>query len=318
VLHQFLTNYSPASSRVYAFVEGEPDRLFYRRFIERFGVTSSDLFVYNCDGKESVYRAYSDVVVRYPNCIRVLFFVDKDLDDIVGRQWPADPRVFVTQVYSVENYVVGRDAMKRYFEDFAKLRRVNVSIDTALDQFECELHIFYRLIRPLMAWIISARRSGATLNLNNLDLENLFQVTDVGIRKRRVVNRLDHIRKMTQVNQTVPVWRQVRATCVELKRMQPKRFVRGKFEAWMFIHSAMRIADALKKISTEGGGSVAFSAQLTQSTFIQLLCPIVSAPKELDTFLRFHLLSSAKADDSKSSERKTRFLSAIMNWWEKQ
>ena len=300
VLHRFLTNFDPRSKRVYAFVEGEPDQVFYRRHIEPFGITAKDLFIYNCDGKANVYKAYSDVVSRYPTCTRTLFFVDKDVDDIIGRQWPTDPRIFVTQVYSIENYIVCREAMRRYFDDFVKLRRLDISLNPALDRFEQELAIFQNLMRPIMAWIVFIRRSGYTPNLNNINLGDLYRVDDAGVKRRREVNRFQYIKTMTQVKDSKPVWRQVRSICFELKRMPSKRFVRGKFEAWFFVSAGTRIADGLRKVSTESGASVGFSAQLTPSSFIQLLSAAVPAPTELAAFLRFHLSSE---DDVIKTER---------------
>src|SRR6185437_11969211 len=109
-----------------------------------------------------------------------------------------------------------------------------------------------------MAWIIFTRRSGVAVNLNDVDLSNLFEVVDSGIRRHRGVNRYEYIRRVTQANPSMPVWRQVRATYMELQRMPPKSSVRGKFEAWFFVHAATRISDALRRVSVENGGSVAF------------------------------------------------------------
>jgi hypothetical protein len=85
--------------------------------------------------------------------------------------------------------------------------------------------------------------------------------------------------------------------------MPPKSFVRGKFEAWVFIHAAAQISDALRRVSIESGGSVAFSAQLSQTTFIQLLCPGVSPPEELAIFLGFHLAGGPTSREEKTQKR---------------
>src|SRR5205823_5790279 len=102
VLHKFLTNYDPTSTRTHVFVEGVPDLAFYRAYLDQY-VASDTLKMYNCEGKIRVYETYRKIIDRFPECRRVVFFVDKDLDDITGEPWPVDPRIYVTDVYSIEN-----------------------------------------------------------------------------------------------------------------------------------------------------------------------------------------------------------------------
>jgi hypothetical protein len=70
--------------RVHAFFEGHDDEVFYRRFLEQYVAAGSRLYGYRCDGKQRVYEAFSQITARYPAIRSVLFFVDKDLDDILG------------------------------------------------------------------------------------------------------------------------------------------------------------------------------------------------------------------------------------------
>jgi hypothetical protein len=302
-------------------VEGEPDRLFYRQHIHGLGINLQDIFIYNCDGKAAVYQTYQDIIARYPSCIRTLFFVDKDVDDIVGRQWPTDPRIFVTKVYSVENYVICREAMNRYFSDFVKVRRVEISIDSALDRFEQELEVFHRKMLSIMAWIVVARRSGSNPNLNNINLGEIFEVSDNGLKRRQRVSRFDYLKRTAGVNQPSTIWRQVHLTCKELRRLPAKCFVRGKFEAWFFVGAGCRISDGLRRVSAETGSSVGVSAQLTTSSFIQLLSGGIPPPSELSSFLKFHLLSVSNS--SKAAVRNApkgyirRRLSVLSGLWKR-
>ena len=100
---------------------------------------------------------------------------------------------------------------------------------------------------------------------------------------------LAYLARVTGVSVPRGVWRGVRATCVEMTRLPAKSYVRGKFEAWWFIEFSKRVAEGLQKVATEAGGSVSFSAQLSQSTFIQLLSSGIAPSNALDTFLKFHL-----------------------------
>jgi hypothetical protein len=230
--HKFLTNYDPNSERVYAFVEGDADEVFYRAQIQKYGIGPHLIFIYNCNGKAGVAEAYADVIKRYPDCQRVLFFLDKDVDDIVGSQWPGDPRIFVTECYSIENYVVSKVALSRYFKDYVKTRKVDVDVDAVLERFESDLSKFHGMILPVMAWIVFLRRAGHRVVLKDLDLNELCRVTDDGIRRKRNRCSIEYLVRVTQIKCPPPDWTQIRATSRELKRLPPKAYVRGKFEAW--------------------------------------------------------------------------------------
>lgn len=287
-VHKFLTNYDPNSERVYAFVEGDADEAFYRTQIQKYVLEQKLIYTYNCEGKAGVANAYKDVIGRYPHCERVLFFLDKDVDDIVGIQWPNDPRIFVTEYYSIENYVVSREALIRYFKDYVKIRKVEVDIDQVLNQFDADLAHFHKLMLPVMAWIVIMRRSGSRVNLQDVDLGQLLQVTDNGNRKKPRRCTIAYLLRVTQTTSASPSWKHMKAACAELKRLAPKTYIRGKFEAWWLVEFCRRIVEALQMVVKEADGSIKIHAQLHANTFIQLLAAGVETPGPLSTFLAFH------------------------------
>src|SRR5215469_6281732 len=175
VLHQFLTSYDPNEPRLYVFVEGEPDKSFYKMLIERFLKGSRRLYVYNCQGKRNVYDAWAKVTARHPTCRNVLFFVDKDIDDIIGQVWPTDPRIFVTDVYSVENYLVRREALEHYITSFVTVRRVSFDLAGILAEFDKSLSQYHQIITPISAWIVVMRRQAFRVLLANVRLDQLFR-----------------------------------------------------------------------------------------------------------------------------------------------
>jgi hypothetical protein len=269
--HKFLTNYDPNSDRVYAFVEGDADGAFYRAQIQKYAPDQRMIYTYNCEGKAGVTEAYEDIVKRYPKCERVLFFLDKDVDDIVGRQWPSDPRIFVTECYSIENYVVNKEALSRYFKDYVKVRRVDVDVDRVLEQFERDLAHFHKMMLPVMAWIVMMKRAGHRVNLHDVDPGALFGVTDQGNRRKARRCATAYLVRVTQSNAGSPNWKHLRTTCAELKRLPPKAYVRGKFEAWWFVEFGRRILDGLQRVVQEAKGSIRLQMPLNTNTFIQLL-----------------------------------------------
>jgi hypothetical protein len=288
VVHKFLTHYDPNSERVFAFVEGDADEVFYRAQIQKYVPDQRLIYLYNCEGKSGVYNAYEDIIRRYPKCERVLFFLDKDVDDIVGVQWPSDPRIFTTEFYSVENYIISRNSLSRYFKDFVKIRRVDVDLDDVLVHFDAGLKSFHRLMLPVMAWIVITKRAGSRVHLHDVDPGQLFRVTDDGTVRKRNRCAISYLARVTQANGGVSVWKVLRRTCAELERLPAKAYVRGKFEAWWFIEFSRLIMEGLTRVVQEANGSIRVHAQLNATTFIQLLAAGIETPARLNAFLTFH------------------------------
>lgn len=314
ILHKFLTHYDPNSERIYAFVEGDADETFYRGQIQRFISDESLIHTYNCEGKAKVINAYRDIVAKYPDCQRVLFFLDKDVDELIGVKWPSDPRIFVTECYSIENYIVSRQALSRYLKDYVTIKKVDLQIDDILDQFEADLADFHKLMLPIMAWIVAMRRSGSRVILQDVDLGELCAVMETGKCKKATRTRISYLLKVTQANLPSPVWTEFRAACTELKRLTPKVYVRGRFEAWWLVQFCRIILVGLQQVVKEGNGSIRIHAQLHANTFIQLLGATIETPAPLSTFLSFHTkrASTQIAVDSVSSET-AGFLAKIAN-----
>lgn len=290
VIHRFLTNYDPNDPRrVYAFVEGDPDQAFYRSHIRQHVATSSNIFIYNCNGKSHVYDACANVTNRYPACRRVLFFVDKDVDDIIGKQWPSDPRIFTTECYSIENYLVTAATLRRYIADYVKIRKIDLSLEKVEEEFNRQLNEFYRLILPIMSWIIVMRRAGHKTILNDVDCGELFLICDQGTRKRSQVKALSYLTRVTQTTPQRNIWREMRRTFWALKKISPDRYARGKFAAWWFIQFIKRMLEDLSNVAKEEGGSISVSTSLNENNYIQLLVRAEACPESLATFLRFHL-----------------------------
>ena len=155
---QFVLHYHRTLNDIHAFVEGRDDPSFYLTFLRQVAQHNlSEIHVYRCNTKKGVYEAHSKVmpVVRGPSF--VLFFVDKDHSDLTGEAYETAHNVYVTDFYSIENYLVSEEMFKRVWEDF--LNPANLSIDylTIASKFRDEINRFYKYALPLSAWIAATR-----------------------------------------------------------------------------------------------------------------------------------------------------------------
>jgi hypothetical protein len=195
---------------------------------------------------------------------------------------------------------VNADAVDRYFSDFVKLRRVTVDLSSISAQFDSRLRDFYKSIKPLMCWIIANRRTGARVVLSELKLDKLLTYDGSRTQRVRTGNPLTYLADTTHCPASPESWRQTHRVCRELGRHDPKRFVRGKFEAWFFIEFVKRAISDISNVAEEVGGSVSISTPLHESNFIQVLVRSISVPAPLDSFLRFHLQPTDNSTTSQS------------------
>jgi len=288
VLHEFWINYDTAHTRAHAFFEGREDEIFYRPFVEP--LVTGRLFFYRCGGKPEAYEVLKSIVARQPACRRVVFFVDKDLSDILQEQWPTDARMFVTDVYSIENYVVSRETLSRLLSDFLHVRGTSFDAGIVLAKFDSELLVFYRHVKLLMAWIIALRRRGLKPNLGNISLRELFGFSpDLSFVRTRNKKRLSYLNSVAGVPTSQGLWKDIRQALKEISDLSPKHVVRGKFATWFLVEFTKHVSASLKKLADEVGGSVSLNPPVEHSNLIALLAGKLVIPDDVDRFLRSHL-----------------------------
>jgi hypothetical protein len=142
--------------------EGDDDKLVYSQWIRRIR-SDLDYEPFPCGGKEQVLRL-RDAVQQDLNGLGrcVFFFVDRDFDDLQGRQAGAD--LFMTGHYSVENYLVTdtvlADLLKNEFHCHADpdVRQRTVEL------FKATYAEFLSVTKPVNFRIFAARRLGLKLD----------------------------------------------------------------------------------------------------------------------------------------------------------
>lgn len=285
VLHEFWTQFDPSKSRLHLFFEAHDDAVFFRRYVGEYVRSTSTIYVYICDGKSKVFDAFEQITSRMPNIRSTLFFVDKDLDDILGIAWPTDPRIFITDVYSIENYCVTRQTIQRFYLDCVRLTGVSFDSEAIFSKFETQLTRFHRRAVPVMAWILQHRRAGMKPNVNNLEMGDVLDLSvDCELRPKG----RQRLKVLEKVCGMAPTHFRL-SSVAELRRMPAKRIVRGKFEIWFAVEFWKKVSRHLQQLASEAGGKVSFRLSLERSNAIAILTPYTPIPRSLELFLRAHL-----------------------------
>ena len=169
-LHQFLLEYKPDGRTIHAFFEGYDDESFYMGFLNSMAPAGYTVRPHRCGRKSEVYSAYRSVDPRVSRKGRALFFVDKNLSDFLGESWPTASNIFVTEHYSTENYLVDTGLLRRALRELYQMTDSERAMHMILRAFERLLRRFQREMVPIMGWILSARRLGHNLSLDNLQM----------------------------------------------------------------------------------------------------------------------------------------------------
>src|SRR5437016_2126039 len=140
---QFILTKQKSPKEVHAFFEGHPDSSFYTNFLLRFISNPELLHSYKCGNKKGVYDAYQKIRANKMLNKKVVFFVDKDLSDVLDESYPVATNIYVTDYYSIENYLVTEDMLLRVWNELFRFSNVEIDFRQTREKFQIELKRFY-------------------------------------------------------------------------------------------------------------------------------------------------------------------------------
>lgn len=288
----FIKAYPSKENKIHAFFEGEDDFSFYPQFIKAVLEKDYPIEKYDCGGKAKVYELYSKVMSRVNDKIQVLFFVDKDHSDLIKENYITSDKIYVTDYYSIENFLVTESILYSVCEEIYHIKNSDPHLELIIKKFRKELNKYYLLILPIIAWIIYTRKTGKKVNLNNVDLKKIFYFNDdlEIVRKSpdKYNSRLKYLDISCNVSTPKTVWRDILSVARELSLLQPKIHLRGKFELWFLVEFLTKL-----KTCKDSSGKFFFkpSTQISMGNAVEILGPRASCPASLNSFLIFNLVS---------------------------
>ena len=160
---KILSEYKTDNDVIFCFVEGNEDISFYSQFIERHKENELKFIV--CNGKENVIDNYNNLSWSFYDKKRVLFFIDKDFDDYIGNALINDENVFVTELYSIENYLVNEITLRKFIIDNCLITNDDV-INATIDNFKIQHKEYIRQLKKISAWMMYCRKNKFNVNFN--------------------------------------------------------------------------------------------------------------------------------------------------------
>jgi hypothetical protein len=117
--------------------------------------------------------------------------------------------------------------------DLTKLSKADAHYNSVRSIFAKAHPLFVRKLEPLLAWSLALRENGGKPNFNNINLKRIFDVKADGA-VSRTPNAFKVFRGAVATPSTQVKFRAVVKWHRTLRRLPPKRRIRGKYEFWFF------------------------------------------------------------------------------------
>ncbi len=313
--------YKDKNNDVHIFVEDEDDYEFYRYYIN-YIYRDFKILPYYQKGKKNVIDSYNEVNWKKYSKSKVLFFIDKDYDDIIAKKNPKDLNFFITKYYSIENYLVTEEFFEIILSRIIKIRDERM-VKQFIDRIKLAHEEFYRQMIPITSLILIYRKLGTQMKLNNLSLSYFLKINNLevipvnyckqkkfekivsssinGFEKSLVTNKkkLNEILDKCEADPKSCNLAMLLNNKRELGSIKcKKKFIRGKYEFWFLfemIKSIEREVSILNKKISADNDSKSLEKQKTPllkkcfvidaNTIFHIFPPKMKMPKDIETFL---------------------------------
>tara|TARA_R110001599_G_scaffold331474_1_gene546278 strand:+ start:3167 stop:4075 length:909 start_codon:yes stop_codon:yes gene_type:complete len=272
---EFLLQYRFNDLNFHFFFEGYEDPSFYNGLLE--SIIKEDSFQYIGKGKYKLYQLHQDIDWGKYNKNRVLFFTDRDYTELIGESLLKDENIYITDYYSIENHIVNEEVLDRILREIFHISSIKKRAE-AKSKFKIEYNKFFRAISYLIAWIVYIKRNNIKVTLNEIDLGKLFRFSKEIDFKARGGKQTEYLEKITGVTTPENSWGDILKIINEIRTMNPKVVIRGKFEIWFFIQFLIEYKDSLAKPNK-------VNTHLTNANCIEICAPRVIMPESLVRFI---------------------------------
>jgi hypothetical protein len=285
--HDFLSTYRNNEKTLYGFVEGDEDKSYYYCILQRLMPSKWNVILFSCRCKSNVVSTmnifnWDD----YPKN-RIIFIIDRDLDDIFSVERTNADMLYTTNGYSIENYLATSNVFRMLLECNCKLQNAKPSeYEYAASLFEMEFEKFISHCQNIMKWIIYNRYRNTKAQYKNIDMDDIysFQNNQLVILKRP--NGCKTLYSYCQKKCSGQYNRKDKEAMTFIsKHKLSKNNVRGKYVIWFFVFYFNHIIRNAKTIFQAATRPVSRRCELNKNNAIQLSVPYSDTPESFKAFI---------------------------------
>lgn len=286
----FLYRYDPKKKQVFAFYEGDEDSSYYYHFLKAAIDDDCELEEIVAGCKNNVIKLQREFDWNVYNVRQIIFFVDRDLSYWLNESTQYGENVFVTDEYSVENYVVNSQGFKSWlihYEGFARASKKEIS--NMVSEYETNIANFKQQMMPIMAEAVVAKRHDASISLSE------FKISQNKSISFNICN--GHLTfEICREDKILDKWNLTSEHCAEIftqiecfKKNMNYYSVRGK---WILCFMAemgeyMRLNANMFAPSLKTSGKLSPTCSVPASQCLSVLAPycVATIPMRLNSFL---------------------------------
>lgn len=250
---KILSQYKSDDNTVFCFVEGVEDISFYKPFIEIYNEEIPYKYIV-CNGKHNVIENYNDLNWGFYDKKRILFFIDKDFDDYIGKEIISDSNVFVTDVYSIENYLVDVTILEKFIVDNCLILNEPV-IKLTIENFKKQHSEYVKQLTMISSWMMYCRKNKFNVCFSEIKISDLFKIDENGnLKKKNLASYSSKFHYLcAKTNSSFFNLEEIKYFYNLIKsEAKPKKFIRGKYELhFMFMYLKYISEHIVKEVSKE-------------------------------------------------------------------
>lgn len=261
--------------------EGLEDQSFYFNYLQNSNLNYE---TYVSLGKKNSIDLYNKINWNKYNKSRIIIFIDKDYDRLLGNPIPEDINIYETTYYSIENYVCSTTVLNRMIREILHFHDGEI-IKEILDKYNNEFSKYYNNLLPILIWIFHIRKNQLKANLNMIDISKLFTIEDnLNIRSIMSKNRILYLEKVTQIKTPSGLLSDIRNIKNIFESSNSyKEYFRGKYEIWFLVNFFNKVNKYL--LNTHQHDSK-MKTNINISNSIEIIGPRILIPQRLDDFLK--------------------------------
>ena len=299
VFHQFILQLGKSSpDSHFLFFEGSEDPAFFIGFVLS-RLVGREYHEFICNGRQSVIKV-NELCCRDGRAFdRTLYFIDKDHCDFFNPPETLSTRIFQTDCYSFENYLVCKQSFRRFWTERLHLQSSDPRFELYERLYERLHQSFLNRMIFLTAIILVGRgiekRPVAKLNLNNVKMERVLSfdlhngqvhwasnggkifLAASNMKASGIAVRGDAIRSVVRRY---------------LRSQEPSSYVRGKYALWFFVKFLSLISQQLSNRNQGKASGLPRATPgevITHASAIDSLCGLTPIPKSLSSFLDLNI-----------------------------
>jgi hypothetical protein len=285
--NEFLRSQGKTRKQIIGFVEGKDDPSFYQGHIENY-IDKDEWTIklieagYPNGNKDRVLRLLNVIDWNRYSTKQTVFFVDRDLSEFLNENLPSVHNLYVTDMYSIENYIVSKFTLRRVLRELYNVTLPEYEWAIIEELFEDGLHQIKELMSLIIAWYLYLRSTDCKPDFDNIDMSDLVTIDCCRVHLKKVDLAMYIKDKWCMENSEVDIG----PILADFKAKDGyNKFIRGKNLMWFFINFIDSFCRSCNRVIPSIQTPITGCRRLNLKDAVKDLGPRTKIPESLKAFL---------------------------------